>query len=73
MSTLREVWMRVFPERTRMATKLAREAFEAKKARDVVVAMTSAEQALELDPFDEVLRNTLVVWESLAKGPQSMG
>jgi serine/threonine-protein kinase len=65
LGELREVWIRVFPERLEQAAAAAHKAFEAKRKRDLPNAVQAGRAALALDPFHEELRQTVEAWEGM--------
>lgn len=67
MTELRGIWHVALPNRLEKAAELIRRAFEAKKKRDIVEALRLGQQALELDPFHEELRQTVNAWQTMAK------
>lgn len=66
LSTLRQAWNRVFPERVDRAALLTRKAFAARQRQDLAAAIDAGRAALELNPFFEELKQTVEVWESSA-------
>lgn len=67
LSSLRQAWNRVFPERVDRAAMLTRKAFAARQRQDLATAIDSGRAALDLNPFFEELKQTVAVWESAAE------
>lgn len=64
MAEMRELWVGEFPDRVEQAKELGQKAMQAETIKRLDLAMQSAREALELDPFNVALRNTLSRWES---------
>lgn len=65
VNELRLTWAKAFPERIERSMALAKAAFELRKGRDLIGAVRSGRQALELDPFHEELRQTVRAWTEM--------
>jgi uncharacterized protein (TIGR02266 family) len=63
LSSLRQAWNRVFPDRVDRAALLTRKAFAARQRQDLAAAIDAGRAALELNPFFEELKQTVEVWE----------
>ncbi len=65
LSTLRNAWNRVFPDRVDRAALLTRKAFASRQRQDFAAAIDAGRAALALNPFFEELEQTVEVWESV--------
>jgi uncharacterized protein (TIGR02266 family) len=67
LAELRTSWAKAFPDRIERSMALAKAAFELRKSKDLVGAMKTGRQALDLDPFHEELRQNVRAWTSMMK------